>query len=112
MTNVSNFEVIVSKELLEKCVTLSVSSEIYNKNISKFIGPVFSEAPFFPSRNPEVSFSEARERATLLLMERALDMGANAVVNLTISTAPYKAQGSGWGCSMIVAYGNAVVIDE
>lgn len=44
------------------------------------------------------------------LVQTAREKGANAVVNVRVTTGSYQQQGSQWEVTYIVAYGEAVVL--
>jgi uncharacterized protein YbjQ (UPF0145 family) len=59
----------------------------------------------------EEHFKSIREKAQYMLMQQALDLGANALVGFKLSYAAFDAQGAKWGVSMVVASANAVIIE-
>lgn len=102
----------IPKELLKEKIQVSVCENIPNFQIRKFISAVFAEKMFMPTmRNTEQHFCSIREEVQYLLMQQALELGANAVVGFKFSFAPFNAQGSNWGVSMVVASANAVIIE-
>lgn len=101
------------KELLKKEVLVSVCENVPNSDIKEFVSVVFSEKTFSPTmRKTEEHFSSVREEVQYMLMQQALELGANAIVGFKISFAPFNAQGSNWNVSMVVASGNAVIIEK
>jgi uncharacterized protein YbjQ (UPF0145 family) len=44
------------------------------------------------------------------LVQTARESGANAVVNVRVTTGSYQQQGSQWEVTYIVAYGDAVIL--
>jgi uncharacterized protein YbjQ (UPF0145 family) len=103
--------VSIPKNILDEKVIVSVTDSIPNREVSGFIGPIFAEKVFMPTmRKAEQHFTKIREEVQYLVMEKALEKGANAVLGFSVSFAPYQAQGSGWGVSMVVASANAVVV--
>tara|TARA_Y100001951_G_scaffold45476_1_gene35864 strand:+ start:2168 stop:2515 length:348 start_codon:yes stop_codon:yes gene_type:complete len=103
--------VVTPKNILDEKILVSVTESIPNKGVSEFIGPVFAEKVFMPTmRKTEEHFTKIREEVQYLAMEKALEKGANAILGFRVSFAPYQAQGSSWGVSMVVASGNAVVV--
>ena len=46
------------------------------------------------------------------LLDAAKESGANAVINVRLSTGTYQQQGSQWQVTYIIAYGDAVVLSE
>jgi len=102
---------VIPKNILDEKILVSVTDNISNKNVSEFIGAVFAEKVFMPTmRKTEEHFTKVREEVQYLAMEKALEKGANALLGFSVSYAPYQAQGSSWGVSMVVASGNAVVV--
>lgn len=105
--------VSLPKDLLREKVLVSVCEGVPNSNIKEFVSAVFSEKMFMPTmRKTEEHFSTIREEVQLMLMQQALELGANAIVGFKLSFAPFNAQGSNWGVSMVVASGNAVVVEK
>lgn len=103
--------VITPKNILDEKILVSVTDNIPTKVVSEFIGPVFAEKVFMPTmRKTEDHFTKVREETQYLVMEKALEKGANAILGFCISFAPYQTQGSSWGVSMVVASANAVVV--
>lgn len=92
---------------------VSVSSTIPGKQIKELKGVVFGEVTFFPTsaKTVEQTFSDLRIKAMQKMIQNAESLGANAIVDFQLNFAPFKAQGSGWGVSMIVAYGSAVWVE-
>ncbi len=100
------------KELLDEKVVVSVTDDIPNKKITKFVSAVFADKTYIPTmRKPEEHFTKIREEAQYLAMQQAMELGANALVGFSISFAPYNVQGSKWGGSIVVASGNEVVVE-
>ena len=102
----------ISKDLLNEKIKVSVCESIPNTNATTFISAIFAEKTFFPTlRNVEEHFTSIREEVQYMLMQQALELGANALLGFKLSFAPYKAQGSGWHVSMVIASADAVVVE-
>lgn len=94
-----------SSGVLESCYSLS---EIPGKKIAKSFGLVFytqkNLAGNIPKKTRDIFFG---------LQEAAKELGANAIINVRLTSGSYFAQGSGWEVSYVIACGDAVVlIDE
>lgn len=104
--------ITVPRELLDEKIQLSVCETIPNKKIVTLVSAVFSEKMYMPTiRKSEDHFKSVREEVQYMLMQQALELGANAIVGFKLSFAPFQAQGSGWSVSMVVASANAVIAE-
>ncbi|WP_027848803.1 heavy metal-binding domain-containing protein [Marinospirillum minutulum] len=104
--------VTIPRELLNEKIQVSVCDTIPNKTIVKLVSAVFSEKTYMPTmRKSEEHFTFVREEVQYMLMQQALELGANAIVGFKLSFAPFNAQGTNWGVSMVVASANAVITE-
>ena len=53
-------------------------------------------------------FRKAEQEALADIMRQGIQMGANAIVDLKMTTGSYEQQGSQWMVSKVVYYGTAV----
>lgn len=94
------------KELGEKVLVVT-SSAIPGKEL-EIIGVVSGVSDTAASFGEE--FKLAEKEALYNLMNRALELGANGVVDLKMSTGSYQQQGSQWMVSKVTYTGTAVLI--
>ncbi|WKZ32044.1 MAG: heavy metal-binding domain-containing protein [Thermodesulfobacteriota bacterium] len=94
------------KELGEKILVVT-SSAIPGKELD-IIGVVSGVSDTAASFGEE--FKLAEKEALYNLMNRALELGANGVVDLKMSTGSYQQQGSQWMVSKVTYTGTAVLI--
>jgi uncharacterized protein YbjQ (UPF0145 family) len=55
-------------------------------------------------------FRKAEKEALVDIMRQGIHMGANAIINLRMTTGSYEEQGSKWVVSKVVYYGTAVKV--
>lgn len=89
--------------IVEGCYSLS---EVPGRKITKVIGLV--EYTINEIDGGDVNrLSEGIFKSLLSIAEK---LGANAVVNVRLTTGSYQQLGSGWISTYIIAYGDAVVL--
>jgi uncharacterized protein YbjQ (UPF0145 family) len=95
------------KQLRDKVLVVT-SSSIPGKEITNVLGNVTGTSKTTASTPEE---SEAAEKEAMIsLMYNAIDMGANAVIDLKMTTSSFEAQGSKWMVSKTFYNGTAVTI--
>lgn len=93
---------------LRQKVLVVTGSTIPGKEIKNVLGNVTGVSKTSASTGDE---SEAAEKEALAaLMENALEMGANAVIGLKMTSSSYEQQGSQWMVAKTFYTGTAVVI--
>lgn len=93
---------------LRQKVLVVTGSTIPGKEIKNVLGNVTGSSKTAASTGDE---SEAAEKEALAaLMENALEMGANAVIDLKMTSSSYEQQGSKWMVAKTFYTGTAVVI--
>lgn len=92
-----------STDLIEGCYTLS---EVPGKRIGKSLGLIEYTMKGLAGDMPEESSGIFRG-----LLESALEKGANAVVNVRITSGSYQQQGSQWQVTYVIAFGDAVILE-
>lgn len=92
---------------LRKQVLVVAGNSVPGREIKSVIGHVTGTAES-ASREEEAEASE--KRAMLALMTAALERGANAVVDVRLTSSTFEEQGSQWQVSKPTYTGTAVVI--
>lgn len=95
-----------NKELLKEKIKVSVCENIPNTIVTKFISAVFSERKTQQKLRLikwEDQFAAAREDVQYMLMQQALELGANALIGFKVS--------SYGGTTILVASADAVVVE-
>lgn len=95
------------KNLREKIIVVT-SSNLPDRGIKGALGNVtgISERAASTDRG----FRKAEKEALADIMRQGIQMGANAIVDLKMTTGSYEQQGSKWVVSKVVYYGTAVRI--
>jgi len=93
------------KSLREKIIVVT-SSNLPDRQIKGALGNVtgISETAASTDRG----FRKAEKEALADIMRQGILMGANAIVDLKMTTGSYEQQGSQWMVSKVVYYGTAV----
>lgn len=91
---------------LRGSITVVTSSSLPDRNIKGALGNVtgISETAASTDRG----FRKAEKEALADIMRQGIQMGANAIVDLKMTTGSYEQQGSKWVVSKVVYYGTAV----
>lgn len=97
-----NFLSEVSSGSLNNCYSLS---EIPGKKITQSFGLVY-----FTRKNLAGNMPAKTQEIFSGLQETANELGANAVINIKLTSGSYQAQGSQSEVTYIIAYGDAVVL--
>ena len=93
---------------LRSKVLVVTANSIPGKEIKSVLGTVSGTSSTSASTAAE---SEAAEKEALVsLMKNAVEMGANAVIDLKMTTSSYEQQGSKWMVSKAFYNGTAVTI--
>jgi hypothetical protein len=83
------------------------AGEVPGRSVVRALGLVEFTQKGIAGDAPKVSPSIFRS-----LLDAAKESGANAVINVRLSTGTYQQQGSQWQVTYIIAYGDAVVLSE
>lgn len=95
---------------LRERMLLSNTAYIEERPVSQYLGLVAADAIFEPAifgSSIEV-MEKVRSKALDALIEKAIDVEADAVLNVKFVYGSYQAQGSQWEVMMMTAYGTAV----
>ncbi|MEQ1533616.1 MAG: heavy metal-binding domain-containing protein [Sideroxydans sp.] len=104
---VSAFELDARLDNKRSEIVVVASSGIPGKEIQNVLGAVTGISNTQASSKEE--FELAEKEAMLALIEKAQRLGANAIVDLKLSTGSYQQQGSQWQVSQAVYNGTAVI---
>lgn len=93
---------------LRGSITVVTSSSLPDRNIKGALGNVtgISET----AASTDKGFRKAEKEALADIMRQGIQMGANAIVDLKMTTGSYEQQGSKWVVSKVVYYGTAVKV--
>lgn len=91
---------------LRSSIIVVTSNNLPNREIKGALGNVtgISETAASTDRG----FRKAEKEALADIMHQGIQMGANAIVDLKMTTGSYEQQGSQWMVSKVVYYGTAV----
>lgn len=103
---ITTIDSVPGKEIKEVFGFVSAST-VRTKNIGKDIGASFKTLVGGEIKAYQEMMEEARKIAIGRMVEKAEDMGANAIIGMKIGTSAIMA-----GASEVIAYGTAVVIEE
>jgi len=92
------------KNLQEKILVVT-SSDIPTKDVKEVLGSVTGISK---SASTEAGFTRAEREAMAAVMRRGLVIGANAIVDLRMTTGSYEQQGTKWMVTRVVYNGTAV----
>ncbi len=92
-----------TSDLVEGCY---VGSEVPGRRVAKCLGLIEYTQKGLAGDMPEVSSSIFRA-----LLDAAKGEGANAVVNVRLTSGSYHQQGTQWQVTYVVAFGDAVVLE-
>jgi uncharacterized protein YbjQ (UPF0145 family) len=95
------------KNLRERIIVVT-SSNLPDRQIKGALGNVtgISETAASTDRG----FRKAEKEALADIMRQGIQMGANAIIDLKMTTGSYEQQGSQWMVSKVVYYGTAVKV--
>ncbi len=97
---------IPGKQIIQT-IGLVRGSTIRAKHIGKDIASAFRHLVGGEMKEYSEMLNEARQIATKLMVDEALNQGANAIVNIRYTTSSVIQ-----GAAEILAYGTAVIIEE
>lgn len=103
---ITTIDSVPGKEIKEVFGFVSAST-VRTKNIGKDIGASFKTLVGGEIKAYQEMMEEARKIAVGRMVEKAEDMGANAIIGMKIGTSAIMA-----GASEVIAYGTAVLIEE
>jgi len=100
----------VNKQIqdLRQRILIVTSSTIPGKEIKDVIGSVTGVSKIAASTDAE--FRLAEKEALLDIMNQAINLGANSIIDLKMTTGSYQQQGSKWMVSKATYTGTAVRI--
>lgn len=90
-------------------ITVVSTPEITGKKIRSVIGAVSGKSK--TEATSRLEFDRAEKEAMLAIIENAIALGANAIVDLKATTSSYQMQGSKWQTSIAMYTGTAVIVD-
>jgi len=93
---------------LRKQIIVTSSNFIPGREIKEVIGLVRGVSK--TSASTDAEFRLAEKEALVEMMEEALRLGANAILDLKVTTGSYEQQGSQWMVSKVIYTGTAVKI--
>lgn len=103
---ITTIDTVPGKEIKEVYGLVSAST-VRTKNIGKDIGASFKTLVGGEIKAYQEMMEEARKIAIGRMVEKAEDMGANAIIGMKIGTSSIMQ-----GASEVIAYGTAVLIEE
>jgi len=92
---------------MKEKILVVTSSDIPTRKIRDVLGSVTGIST---SASTEEEFTRAEREAMADIMRRGLEMGANAIVDLRMTTGSYEQQGAKWMVTRVVYNGTAVKI--
>lgn len=95
------------KCLREKILVVT-SGDIQSRKIKDVIGNVTGISA--TAASTDRGFRKAEKEALADIMCQGIQMGANAIIDLKMTTGSYEQQGSQWMVSKVVYYGTAVKV--
>jgi uncharacterized protein YbjQ (UPF0145 family) len=93
------------QELRER-ITIVTSTSLPNKAVKSALGNVTGISA--TAASTDRGFRKAEKEALADIMRQGIQIGANAIVDLKMTTGSYEQQGSKWVVSKVVYYGTAV----
>ena len=91
---------------LRGSITVVTSSSLPDKEIKGALGNVTGISP--TAASTDRGFRRAEKEALTEIMRQGIRMGANAIVDLKMSTGSYKQHAPQWLVSKVIYYGTAV----
>lgn len=95
------------KSLREKIIVVT-SNNLPDRQIKGALGNVIGISA--TAASTDKGFRKAEKEALADIMRQGIQMGANAIVDLKMTTGSYEQQGSQWMVSKVVYYGTAVKV--
>jgi len=92
---------------MSESILVVTSSDIPTKEVKEVLGNVTGISS---SATTEAGFERAEREAMAEVMRRGLEMGANAIIDLRMTTGSYEQQGAKWMVTRVVYNGTAVKI--
>lgn len=93
------------RNLRERIIVVT-STSLPDKAVKSALGNVTGISA--TSASTDRGFRKAEKEALADVMRQGIQMGANAIVDLKMTTGSYEQQGSKWVVSKVVYYGTAV----
>jgi uncharacterized protein YbjQ (UPF0145 family) len=93
------------QELRER-ITIVTSNSLPDRAVKSAIGNVTGISA--TAASTDRGFRKAEKEALADIMRQGIQMGANAIIDLKMTTGSYEQQGSQWMVSKVVYYGTAV----
>lgn len=95
------------KSLREKIIVVT-SNNLPDRQIKGALGNVTGISA--TAASTDRGFRKAEKEALADIMRQGIQMGANAIIDLKMTTGSYEQQGSQWMVSKVVYYGTAVKV--
>lgn len=95
------------QELRER-ITIVTSNSLPDREVKGALGNVTGISA--TAASTDRGFRKAEKEALVDIMRQGIQMGANAIVDLKMTTGSYEEQGSQWMVSKVVYYGTAVKV--
>jgi uncharacterized protein YbjQ (UPF0145 family) len=95
------------QELRERIIVVT-SNSLPDREIKSALGNVTSISA--TAASTDRGFRKAEKEALADIMRQGIHMGANAIIDLKMTTGSYEQQGSQWMVAKVVYYGTAVRI--
>jgi uncharacterized protein YbjQ (UPF0145 family) len=107
-------EIAEQRKIKLNSVIVSTTPDIEGKAISEYLGVVAGDNIFSPPllKSAGEKITDIRDKAMREMLEKAVGMGADAIINLRVTYGTYMAQGSAWNVMVITVYGTAVRLSE
>ena len=93
------------RNLREKIIVVT-SNSLPDRQIKGALGNVTGISA--TAASTDRGFRKAEKEALADIMRKGIEMGANAIIDLKMTTGSYEQQGSQWMVSKVVYYGTAV----
>lgn len=93
-------------QVLRERITVVTSTGLPDKAVKSALGNVTGISA--TAASTDRGFRKAEKEALADVMRQGIQMGANAIVDLKMTTGSYEEQGSKWVVSKVVYYGTAV----
>lgn len=91
---------------LRQRITVVTSTSLPDKEVKSAIGNVTGISA--TAASTDRGFRKAEKEALADVMRQGIQIGANAIIDLKMTTGSYEQQGSKWVVSKVVYYGTAV----
>lgn len=93
-------------QVLRERIIVVTSTSLPDKEVKSAIGNVTGISA--TAASTDRGFRKAEKEALADIMRQGIQIGANAIIDLKMTTGSYEEQGSKWVVSKVVYYGTAV----